>query len=566
MGDDSLTGPGSVEAAAAAVSSERSLRVWRRLDWRFLLRQLPAGVLLYQAAVPQDLAEALRLLEMDEAHPVEADAWQALPDARAGLVVLRDPSASDLRQAVRVLHPSGSVYVEIGPRSLRTSGPRTTSSVRRTLRAAGLSEVRPYWHAPDHAGSARIVPLDQSEAVRSTLMRYEGVHFGHLKSVLGRLALRLGLFPLAVSHGSVVGWRGGEAEESMDFVHRILEAAFGPDERSRHGLGADAAVVLLTPGFPTSRHVIGLVQDGCAEARLVVKLPRRPFDNAGVSREASVMRDLVARAPALRLAVPEVVTLVDEREHRVLVETAVGGLVLDPAQVQSDPAGAVRAGVDFVEKLPVTRGASSDGGSWFERVVEVPLERFGQHLAGALPDGASLVRRTRTELAGLAAARLPLVFEHGDLSHPNLFLHPEGGLRVIDWERSTPDGLVGLDLVFYLQYVAESQQSAYARSAQLAVLRQVFLEPGGWGRALLVDHLRTRDVDPALAPEILLATWARTACTLVERLLPVIPGATPVELSASELATVPEDRDVALWRCVLEYIEDARGSGGLSVR
>ena len=541
-------------------TTDASLRAWRRLDWRFLLPALPAGILVYREGLAEDLVEALPLLRMDDVQRVTSVDWQRFGDGTVQLVVLSDPSAADLASAARVLAPSGCVYVEVRRRAGATRGPRTTLGVGRLLRSAGLRQVHPYWHAPDHSSSTRIVPLDKREAVRGTLMRYDAVRFGHFKSLLGRLALRTGLLPLAISHGSVVAYRGSPDGDGSapNLIQRRLSAEVGAEALSGHGVRPDAALVLLTPGFPTSRHVIGLVQASAGQARVVVKLPRRPFDNVGVSWEAMVIRDLVIRAPGLQVAVPEVLALVDERHHLLLMETAVAGTVLDPGEVQAHPDDAVRAGLDFIGKLPVTRPSSTAGDDWFQTVVGIPLSRFEQHLAHALTDGADLVRRTREQLGCLASAQVPQVFEHGDLSHPNLFIDPDGGLRVIDWERSTPNGFVGLDLVFYLQYVAESRASAYARDEQVTVFRHTFLDRDGWGRALLEDHLRDRGVDAGLALEVLLASWARTACTLVDRLVPADAGTSPYLLSAGERATVREDRDVALWRCALEHLEVLR--------
>jgi hypothetical protein len=569
MTDESPGGPESPETRSPAEPTDVSLRAWRRLDWRFLLPQLPTGVLVYQLGVPQDLVAALALLRMDEVHAVSTADWPRIQDGTVQLVILSDPSGADLAEAVRVLAPSGCLYVEVRlPAAPTAARPWTLLGVRRLLRSAGLHQVHAFWHAPDHAESARIVPLDQPAAVRGTLMRYEGIPYGHLKSVLGRLALRVGLLPLATTHGSVIAHRGASEsqEPSLSLVQRRLKTDVGQRILSRLGLEADSAVVLVTPRFPTSRHVIGLVeQKASGAARLVVKIPRRPYDNSGVSREATVLRDLVAREPSLQAAVPEVLALVDERHHLLLIETAMSGTVLGPGLVQANPDEAARAGLAFIQRLPVTREARVVGNDWFERTVGTPLTRFEQRLGHALRDGPGLVRRTREQLVGLASEQLPLVFEHGDLSHPNLFLHAQEGLRVIDWERSTPDGLVGLDLVFYLQYLAESRQSAYARHEQVAVLRENFLEPTGWGRRLLVDHLQSRGVDPALALEVLLASWARTACTLVDRLAPTGTEVGAEPLSLTDLAAVPEDRDVVLWLCALEYIERERGTDGASV-
>jgi streptomycin 6-kinase len=347
----------------------------------------------------------------------------------------------------------------------------------------------------------------------------------------------------------------------MGWSERLVHDAIGPELLQRYGLDRSLSLILVTPRFPTSRHVVGMVYPAASpDPRLAVKIPRRPGDNSGVRREAEVLRVLADAETGVNLAVPEVAALLERQGHLVLVETAVPGAPLDPLRVQEDPLSAVRAGLDFICRLPVTRSASSDDGDWFAEVVEAPLRRFEQYVPGALVDSDSLVGRTRRRLSRLQGARMSRVLEHGDLSHPNLFLDRDGSLKVIDWERSTADGLPGLDLVFFLQYLAESQASAYERADQLEVFRRTFVGTTAWGRRLLESHLAWRGLDPNLAPEVLLATWARTASTLVDRLLP--DGARAV--SSTELAaTVAQDRDVALWRCALMSFDEERPRGSV---
>jgi hypothetical protein len=67
--------------------------------------------------------------------------------------------------------------------------------------------VAAYWHVPDIATSSRIVSLDAPATVRDVLLRHRKVRFGRALSLLARLALRVGLLPLALPEGSLVGRR-----------------------------------------------------------------------------------------------------------------------------------------------------------------------------------------------------------------------------------------------------------------------------------------------------------------------------------------------------------------------
>ena len=84
---------------------------------------------------------------------------------------------------------------------------------------------------------------------------------------------------------------------------------------------------------------------------------------------------------------------------------------------------------------------------------------------------------------------LPLIFEHGDVSHPNLLMTADEQLTVLDWERYERSGLPGHDLVFFLQYVAEARSSAVDRDpAQLAAFDAAFVGEAAWARPYLLRY------------------------------------------------------------------------------
>ncbi|RJT94887.1 aminoglycoside phosphotransferase family protein [Arthrobacter frigidicola] len=326
----------------------------------------------------------------------------------------------------------------------------------------------------------------------------------------------------------------------MNFVDTVLREHLGAEELGRHGIGRKWASVLLTPQFVTSRHVVALIFPvGSPRPALVVKVPRRPGDNKGVQREADMLRRLEGEGVA---GIPKVVTVFNVGAHTVLVETALTGSPLDPELVVEDFTQAVRAGEEFIAGLPCTIPAAENT-DWYERTIGRPLRR----MTGLLPGDAELallVERTHAQLAPLAGDALPAVFEHGDLSHPNLFLQPDGSLQVVDWERSSPDGLPGLDLVFYLQYLGESLAGAYTRQNQLTAFDEAF-GTGGWALDSLRRHLHARDLNVDLLPSLILATWARSAATLAYRLA---GEDDPRQGEESLRAAIAGDRDFWLWR------------------
>ncbi len=333
----------------------------------------------------------------------------------------------------------------------------------------------------------------------------------------------------------------------MTFIDRIVSDHYEELGLARYGIGRQWATVLLTPRFVTSRHVVALIfASGAREPSLVVKVPRQPGDNDSVRHEAQVMDQLRSLGAGPEIGVPEVVAVLDAGPHAVLIETAVTGAPLNPKRVGADVPAAVTAGTAFVAALPCTRTAPANG-DWYQRTISRPLSDLVS-LLPTEPDVSALVERTHEMLEPLRSVDLPAVVEHGDMSHPNLFLQPNGQLQVVDWERSRTDGVPGHDLVFYLQYLSESSERAFSRLAQLAAFDKAF-GATGWALAPLRGHLQLRGVNPDLLPLLVIAVWARSAATLAYRLESERgPGHGRNQMRAAVFG----DRDFWLWRHVVD--------------
>ncbi|MHC6591779.1 aminoglycoside phosphotransferase family protein [Arthrobacter sp. C152] len=330
----------------------------------------------------------------------------------------------------------------------------------------------------------------------------------------------------------------------MNYIDQILADHYGDLGLAAYGVPRTWTTLLLTPQFVTSRHVVALIfAEGADRPSLVVKVPRQPGDNASIRKEADVLLGLKAMGVGSAQGAPEVVGVLDVGGQTVLVETAVGGNLLEPRLVVEDVARAVHAGMDFVAGLPCTRTVPENLG-WYERTIGTPLA----DLASLFPEQAevpALVGLTHQALAPLRAEQLPAVVEHGDLSYQNLFLQPDGRLHVVDWERSRLDGLPAHDLVFYLQYVGQSREHALSsRPLQLKAFNNAF-SADGWAVGSVAEHLKLRNVDTGLLPYLVIATWARSAATLAYRLKGEgTDGGDPGYLQDA----VTADRDFWLWR------------------
>jgi aminoglycoside phosphotransferase len=284
--------------------------------------------------------------------------------------------------------------------------------------------------------------------------------------------------------------------------HEELDlAAFGVAERP--------ACILLTPRFSTSRHVVALVlAEETGRPALVAKLPRLAGDGVALSREAAGLA-AVRRALGETSSVPRLIAHFTDQQHPLLVETAIDGRPLSPAAIARDRDGSIEPAVAWLERVARTSARDTsreDDEARFRALIERPLQGLA---AGDPADAtlAALVERTLEALAPLRGARLPLVLEHGDTSHPNLLLRRFGDLAVVDWELADPDGMPGHDLGFFLVYAAGATR----------ILHDAFFGADAWAWRWWGRYLSALDLDPQLGGRLWLASCARAVAVGAER-------------------------------------------------
>jgi hypothetical protein len=180
------------------------LHRWRRLDWRFLVPTTGWAAVACGGKVDDQLRRSLPLLDAEVHEISSASGWPGLSGS-CDVVVLVQPTDDEVRAAVTALRPGGWLYAEV-VRSFARARPRTLLRWRRAFRRAGLEEVSVQWHTPDVSATEQIIRLDATAAVRHALRRNGGSHPG-LRNTLARLLLRVGLLPLIVPSGSVLGRR-----------------------------------------------------------------------------------------------------------------------------------------------------------------------------------------------------------------------------------------------------------------------------------------------------------------------------------------------------------------------
>jgi hypothetical protein len=280
----------------------------------------------------------------------------------------------------------------------------------------------------------------------------------------------------------------------------------------------------------------------------VTKLPRRPWDISGIAAEAAALRMLNAdERTSLVGQVPRVLAS-DHGMRPHLQESALVGTAVGPDLVRSKTTMVMDLGYDLVRQLGEL-ASPPHAPDWYARLIGEPLRLFSRSVpVGSV--GVELVSRTSNLLKPLEQANLPLVVEHGDLSHPNLLITPQMRMAAVDWERFEPMGLPARDLVFFLQYVSECRNRAITLPAQREAFDQAFVGSQAWATRWLRAYAEELKIDPPLLPALILATWVRTSTSLVTRLVPSstdTPGHRSLDPSQLSQAIL-RDRDFALWR------------------
>jgi aminoglycoside phosphotransferase (APT) family kinase protein len=316
-------------------------------------------------------------------------------------------------------------------------------------------------------------------------------------------------------------------------------------ELDRVDVDEEARCVILTPRFRTSRHVVALlIPNGASEPSFVVKMPRLAGDGAGIVREARVLTALRERCPPAAESIPEVVAWA-EGERPLLIETALVGPSMTRSMVRASPSRYIDEVVSWLMRLPRDdRG----GAAPFERLIVEPLSLFAESFPKAATE-RELVARTLEIVQPLRAASVPSVFEHGDLSHPNLVWLPTGRVGVVDWELAEEEGFPLHDLSFFLAFATFALRRSRTVEECVMAFDDAFLGRGGWARSRALAYANGLDLDEALLAPLFVACWARYTAGLTVRITEDGSG-----LDEEGVGWVRENRYYRLWIHTLENL------------
>lgn len=466
----------------AAPAPSVDLHAVRRADWRFLLADPEVRRVVLAGSGVSALHRAG--LEADGVEVIELAGYRGLPDSADAIVCAADPHlvAALVRDRPRI-----PLYVELGARAA------FDRRWRALLRARGGTH---FLVVPDHDRRRAYAPLDDRRSLRW----------------------------LGAGRRGSAGWLARSGLADLQLVRAAARrlaptrAVVLSQDRSQHSLGAWVAAsglldedettpvshLIVTPRFATSQHVVLLA--GRREPEIVVKTSRLAGDR--VDHEVSALRQLWAAVGGRDVGAPRLLRQEVWGRRTIFAETAVRGEPVSARSAAADPAGTAADLTTWLIGLPREAVAPTPA-----RLAALLTPALDAVAAIGEREEQDLVRATRLATAELARWELPVVFEHGDVSAPNIF-RTSAGIAVIDWELARPAGLPGHDLFVALGFVGRSVSADDGGAA----LERAFLHiPPAWLSGELGRYARELGLPAQALSALFLCCWARVAASLAAR-------------------------------------------------
>ena len=496
----------------------------RRVDWRFLLPESAFETVAVSGPADEVVLSGLKLVA-GQLIRMDAKERPAATNSTPDLVVTIAPSRSGLEIALGHVPSGGWIYVGAGTRAITDRS--SIGHVVRRLHASGFTDVRRSWHWPSEPAAIEIVPLDDTRAVLQALARRRSGRAARLKAMTARLALTCGVLDRLIPGWSVVARRSDEPSyrRSPSVIMDPIRASL-PKQIDTRG-----SVVLLTPRFRASRHVIGLIlhpaRDGLAA---VAKLPRHPDDDEGIRREAAALR----RAAELGVSGVPMVLALHGAPRPVLFESALEGALIASREIRDRPLAMLQEIETWTRTLAGSRELRRVP---LRSLWSPPIDRIIADV-GSGSAVARLAQGTGRILDAYGDVSVPVVIEHGDLAPPNLLRLAGGGLGVVDWEVADLDGLPLGDLLFFASFATGTMNARRDHHPTL-----------GPAALLVAERQATHlGIDPGLTPILALCMWVRWADRQLARF---------IDRTSSAEDRLPA-RHLDSWRVTMAHL-DCRG-------
>lgn len=414
--------------------------VLRRVDWRFLLpNEHPKRAICFgNSPLNQAISQIAVAVEQDGA-----------TDSTFDLAVATNPSRTVLEHAWFMLQPGGVCYIE-WTRPV-AGGMR---GARRRLEAVGFTNAAFYWAwpPPQHAPAQFWLPLGSPAALDYFLShrpRSKSILSAMIRTaqrVIWRAAHRSGLvMPLfAVAHKPLGTVPGPLQTDWLSEVIRVNWEQWGfgnaPERLSS---------LLLTGGLSSINKVVSLIFANDEQVpRLIVKRPRVPESIPMLAHEAATLRAVQTLRSGGIPGVPKVLFW-QQAGFSALGETVLNGQPIFTLLQRHNYRRLALQVTDWLVQL-VNQGVVQCQEQWWKQIAEPALASFENSFRAVIDP--TLLGETRAILATLG--NLPLTCEQRDFSPWNVLVAPDGELVVLDWESAMVQGLPGLDLIYFVTYLA----------------------------------------------------------------------------------------------------------------
>lgn len=322
-----------------------------------------------------------------------------------------------------------------------------------------------------------------------------------------------------------------------------LPVSLGPADRM--------TCLTLTPRFETARHIIFLFfQEGDEFPTLVGKVPRTPGDDAALVSEHENLSAIHAATRGQMPSIPRAVALERFGANSLFLQTGLPGKMMASETVRARTHWCLGAGSAWITALHSATVQPPNAGAVFENEVEYPIEIFRR----LFPLTSVQDHTMRLCESALAAGRdrLPSVFEHGDFSHPNIFLLSDDSVGAVDWELARPVGVPAADLFFFLSYVSAAISKAHTVAQYLAAFHDAFFGSEPWARPYIERYAAVMQIAPDLMLPLFILCWTRYVVNRALR------SAAAAGLGLPDMRTmdwVREDRYYAFWRHTVDQLD-----------
>lgn len=416
----------------------------RRADWRFLLpNPTPGRVLCLASGL---LKEAVSQIALETMELAGAESCE--------LAVAVDPSRADLESAWDALAPGGTLYTEW------TVPLITLGQIRNELSAGDFESTALYWAYPfpSVAPAAIWLPIDSPNALH---------YAASLPQTLKNRVMRTGWSLLAR-----LGWAmpvSAIARKPIQSTEQIRQShAWGWG-----GWPEDWAWLLLTPGLRSNNKAVMLGFDPeSVKPKVALKYARVREVIPALRQERENLNALEMRTHGELYGVPAVLSYQERGETAALGETILSGAPLYQGLSRRTFEPLARTATEWLIEFAHATAVPARESDFQGRIVEPVFADFVKNY-GEVAD-PDLVRSAGEMLAKLNPREL--IFEHRDFSPWNLLLDSAKKAVVLDWESAEPRGIPGLDLIYFLAYLAFFQNDVF-RTGRFVETYRALLDP-----------------------------------------------------------------------------------------